>query len=285
MNTLGDHLEEPITPRSLPPVGERRPRYRDVAQALRCGLREVAADFSFLRLKGLRSILKTLQSVAASDAATRLFRLSQASRELQVVPVLFENSFRKMKDDSDVSEPELGGEPIKLKRPATNSEVALALRVLEGCCLLCKDCADTAYRYDAIKVLLNILLTRGVLEQKACLDALVALLISSAANEMDFKELQGVSKASELIIDMRRDTSVRIKCAEFLLLITGNAYEKGETHMLPKIYEDIKQGLGENCTMLIQAANRFASSLDPRKRQDALTAQARCIVEIISNRT
>jgi hypothetical protein len=125
-----------------------------------------------------------------------------------VVPFLFENSFRKMKDDSDASE--LDVEPIKLKRPTTNSEVALALRVLEGCCLLCKDCADSAYRYDAIKacgyitylficlevlspsfynngcvqVLLNILLSQGVLEQKTCLDALVALLVSSSANEM-----------------------------------------------------------------------------------------------------
>jgi hypothetical protein len=66
-----------------------------------------------------------------------------------VVPVLFENSFRKMKDDSDASE--LGVEPVILKRPTINSEVTLALRVLEGCCLLCKDCADSAYRYDAIK--------------------------------------------------------------------------------------------------------------------------------------
>jgi hypothetical protein len=82
---LPDHVEEPITPRSLPQVGERRPRYRDVVQALRYGLREAAAGFSFLRLKGLRSILKTLQSVVASEAATKLFRLSQASRELQGV--------------------------------------------------------------------------------------------------------------------------------------------------------------------------------------------------------
>ncbi|XP_078154412.1 uncharacterized protein LOC144549521 [Carex rostrata] len=282
MNTIADHPEEPITPRSLPPVGERRPRYRDVAQALRCGLREAAADFSFLRLKGLRSILKTLQSVAALEEATRLFRLSQASRELQVVPVLFENSFRKMKDDCNSCE--LGAEPIKLKRPTANSEITLALRVLEGCCLLCKDSADSAYRYNAVKVLLNLLSTQEVIEQRACLDALVALLVFSSKNEMDFMELQGISKASELLKDKRRDTGIRIKCAEFLLLISGNAYENGETHMLPKIYEDIDQGLGEKCTMLIQAANRFASSLELHKRQDALNAQARCIIEL-SNRT
>jgi hypothetical protein len=79
-------------------------------------------------------------------------------------------------------------------------------------------------------------------------------------------------------------SSLRIKCAEFLLLISGSAYEKEETHMLQKIYEDIHHSLGEKCTMLIQAANRYALSLDPHKRQDALNARARCIVEL-SNRT
>lgn len=54
-----------------------------------------------------------------------------------------------MKDDCNSCE--LGAEPIKLKRPTANSEITLALRVLEGCCLLCKDSADSAYRYNAVK--------------------------------------------------------------------------------------------------------------------------------------
>ena len=54
-----------------------------------------------------------------------------------------------MKDDCNSCE--LGAEPIKLKRPTANSEITLALRVLEGCCLLSKDSADSAYRYNAVK--------------------------------------------------------------------------------------------------------------------------------------
>jgi hypothetical protein len=50
--------------------------------------------------------------------------------------------------------------------------------------------------------------------------------------------------------------------------------------MFQKIYEDIHHSLGEKCTMLTQAANRYASSLDPHERQDTLNAQARCIVEL-----
>ncbi|KAF0903104.1 hypothetical protein E2562_024580 [Oryza meyeriana var. granulata] len=40
----------------------------------------------------------------------------------------------------------------KLRHLATDSKVALALRVLEGCCLLCWDCTTTAHWYNAIKV-------------------------------------------------------------------------------------------------------------------------------------
>ncbi|KAF0930477.1 hypothetical protein E2562_032903 [Oryza meyeriana var. granulata] len=160
--------------------------YRDLAQSLRCGLRDAAAGFSFLRLRGLRSLLRALRSAADADASVRLFRQSQALRDLQVVPVLFEHSLRRAQDDAVVTVGQvLGIEPaVKLRNPATDSEVALALRVLEGCCLLCQDCAAASHRYNAVKVLLNILMTRGMLEQRACLDTLLALMVDSSENLM-----------------------------------------------------------------------------------------------------
>ncbi|KAJ3682129.1 hypothetical protein LUZ60_014702 [Juncus effusus] len=282
-NAIPDPEEyEQVTPATGP---ERRWRYRDVAQALRFGLRDLEADFSFLRLRGLRSLLKTLRCMTASESAIRLFRLSQSSRELQVVPVLFENSLRKMKEElSEISLGHLiGVEPIKLNGPGSNSEIALALRALEGSCLLCKGCADLAYRYNAVKVLLNVLLSGGLMEQRACLDALIALLINSSANELDFKECQGINKLADLILDGRKDNSIRIKCAEFLLLITGNAHEKQEADLSSSMYEEIKQALGDKCMIHIQSANCYISSLDLDRRQDALNAQAKCVVEL-SNR-
>ncbi|KAF0903775.1 hypothetical protein E2562_029883 [Oryza meyeriana var. granulata] len=39
----------------------------------------------------------------------------------------------------------------KLRNPATDFEVALVLRVLKGWCLLCRDCATAAHRYNAVK--------------------------------------------------------------------------------------------------------------------------------------
>lgn len=70
-----------------------------------------------------------------------------------VVPVLFEHSLRKANEDAVVTVGQvLGIEPVRLRNPATDSELALALRVLEGCCLLCSDCTAAAHRYNAVKV-------------------------------------------------------------------------------------------------------------------------------------
>jgi len=76
-----------------------------------------------------------------------------------VIPVLFEHSLRKAAatgaGDAVLTVAQLlGMEPAaaRLRNPATDSEVVLALRVLEGCCLLCPACAAAAHRYNAVKV-------------------------------------------------------------------------------------------------------------------------------------
>ncbi|KAM2200778.1 hypothetical protein ACFX1R_000686 [Malus domestica] len=102
--------------------------YHEVMLALRSGLGDVRAEFSFLR--------------------------TQSLPELQVVPVLFRNS---LKDSGDEIVRNLdhifGVEPLKITSPSTDSEVSLALRVLEGCCLLHPDSAVLAYQRKAIQVL------------------------------------------------------------------------------------------------------------------------------------
>jgi len=42
--------------------------YRDLVLSLRCGLRDAAVGFSFLRLRGLRALLRALRSVADAGA-------------------------------------------------------------------------------------------------------------------------------------------------------------------------------------------------------------------------
>lgn len=269
-----------------PTASERRRMYRDLALSLRCGLRDAAAGFSFLRLRGLRALLRALRSAADADAdadaSARLFRHSQSIRDIQVVPVLFEHSLRRAKDDSVVTVGHvLGIEPVKLKNPATDSEVVLALRVLEGCCLLCRDCAAAAHRYNAVKVLLNILLTRGMLEQRACLDTLLALMVDCSENLMDFKEQEGLHKIADLVKDRRIDDHVRLKCAEFLLLYSGSASEKGDATSISNMQEDLKELFGENCASFICSTNLFSSTLEAQARQPELSFQAEHVLDFL----
>lgn len=159
--------------------------YREVTLALRTGLRDARAEFSFLRVRGLRSILKFLRNVAESDATIDLFNQSQSIPELQgisgvvlvgrlhyslffsgfdfqlvlftVVPVLFQHSLKETGDDYNDNrmgnlDHIFGVEPMKITSPSTDAEVALALRVLEGCCLLHPQSTSFAHQYKAIQV-------------------------------------------------------------------------------------------------------------------------------------
>ncbi|CAN6324799.1 unnamed protein product [Urochloa humidicola] len=265
-------------------ASERRRMYRDLALSLRCGLRDAAAGFSFLRLRGLRALLRALRSAAAAADADGLglFRDSQAIRDLQVIPVLFEHILRRPAGDAVVTVAQvLGMEPAaaRIRSPATDSEAVLALRVLQGCCLLCPGCAAAAHRYDAVKVVLDILMTRGILEQRTCLDTLLALLVDCSENQMDFKEQDGLNKIADIVKDSNRDDHVRLKCSEFLLLYSGNAKENCSAPFKSNIQEDLKKLLGEKCASFICSMNLFSSTLDSHVRQSELSFLAEQVLD------
>uniref|UniRef100_A0A0E0L7A3 Uncharacterized protein n=1 Tax=Oryza punctata TaxID=4537 RepID=A0A0E0L7A3_ORYPU len=226
----------------------RRRLYREVTLALRTGLRDAKADFSFLRARGLRSLLGFLRSTASAtdDSQLLLFRHSQSIPDLQVIPVLFQNSLHQPKEDPVVTLDHIFGvEPMKITSPPTDNEIALALRVLEGCCLLYSRCTALAHKYKAVKVILNILANRGPAEQGVCLDALISL-----------------------------------KCGEFLLLLIGHVYAKENS----PIHEQMRILFGEQCASLIWAASRFGSTLDVEQRQMALQIQARRVHGVVLRR-
>ncbi|KAL6641324.1 hypothetical protein ACP70R_019505 [Stipagrostis hirtigluma subsp. patula] len=238
--------------RRQPTASERRRMYRDLALALRCGLRDAAAGFSFLRLRGLRALLRALHSSAAdAGAGASLFRDSQSLRDLQVVPVLFEHSLRKASGgDAVVTVGQvLGIEPARLRNPATDSEVVLALRVLEGCCLLCPDCAAVAHRHNAVK--------------------------------HDFKEQDGLNKIADIVKDTNRDDHIRLKCAEFLLLYSGTAREKCGAASESNMREDLEKLFGDECSSFICSMNLFSSTLDPQVRQHELSFLAKHVLNFM----
>ncbi|CAN6208911.1 unnamed protein product [Urochloa humidicola] len=256
----------------------RRRLYREVTLALRSGLRDAKADFSFLRARGLRSLLGFLRSTASAtdDARLLLFRHSQSIPDLQVIPVLFQNSLHQPKEDPVVTLDHIfGTEPMRITSPSTDSEIALALRVLEGCCLLYSRCTALAHKYKAVKVLLNILASRGPTEQGVCLDALISLMLDSPSNQMEFEECSGLEKVAELLKDVQVEKHIRLKCGEFLLLLIGHVYVRENS----PIHEQMKNLFGEQCASLIWAASRFGSTLDAEQRQTTLQIQAMRVVE------
>lgn len=70
------------------------------------------------------------------------------------MPVLFRHSLRETEEETNVNlENIFTVDPVKITSPSTDAEVALALRVLEGCCLLHKESTVLAHNYKAIQVL------------------------------------------------------------------------------------------------------------------------------------
>ncbi|KAI4340937.1 hypothetical protein MLD38_025725 [Melastoma candidum] len=256
--------------------------FREVTLALRTGLRDARAEFSFLRVRGLRNLLKFLRSISDSDSTIRLFVQTQSLPQLQVVPVLFSNSLRDAEEDNVGSLDHIFGvDPLKITSPSTDSEVALALRVLEGCCLLHRESTILAHHHKAIPVLMNILSTRGALGKGACLDALIAIMLESAPNQLDFESCNGIEEVADLIRDKQVDEYLRLKCGEFLLLLIGHINSRDNKSPMATIHEDIRQLLGEKSASLIWAASQFGSTLDPEQRLTALHIQARRVLESI----
>ncbi|KAL9269886.1 hypothetical protein AKJ16_DCAP20182, partial [Drosera capensis] len=196
-----------------------------------------------------------------------------------VVPVLFRHSLRDGEEDTVENLDHIFNvQPMKLTSPSTDAEVAVALRVLEGCCLLHRQSTLLAHQHKAIPVLMNILATRGVLEQGACLDALIALMLESTANQMDFESYNGIEEVTGLIRDKQVDENLRMRCGEFLLLLIGHVDGREMTPMAT-IHDDIRRLLGERSASLIWAASQFGSTLDPEERMTALHIQARRVLE------
>ncbi|KAL2540285.1 hypothetical protein Adt_01263 [Abeliophyllum distichum] len=282
-----DGLNSESESESQSPVGDlvksldKHRLYREVTLALRTGLRDARAEFSFLRVTGLRNILKFLRSVAESDSTISLFCHSQSIPQLQVVPVLFQHSLKEIDDQRVTSLDHIFSvEPMKIVSPSTDAEVALALRVLEGCCLLHRESTILAHQHKAIPVLMNTLSTRGVLEQGACLDALISIMLDSSANQMDFEACNGIEEVALLIRDKQIEENLRLKCGEFLLLLIGHLNGREKPPMVT-IHEDIRRFLGEKSASLIWAASQFGSTLDPEQRLTALHIQARRVLESI----
>ncbi|GJR60631.1 armadillo-type fold protein [Tanacetum coccineum] len=164
--------------------------FREVTLALRTGLRDARSDFSFLRLHGL------------------------------LVPVLFQHSLHECEDQIVNNLDHIFSvQPLKIKSPSTDAEVSLALRVLEGCCLLHKESRHGIPESREARLWSNTLRTSSFI---------------------DFEECNGIEEVALLIGDKQADENLRMKCGEFLLLLIGHVNGR-EGAPMAAIHEDIRR--------------------------------------------
>ncbi|KAM7269643.1 hypothetical protein ACFE04_025140 [Oxalis oulophora] len=100
--------------------------------------------------RSLHSLLEFLRSVSESDSTIHLFSHPQSVPQLQV---LFQHSLKEPADGDnrvDSLNHIFDVEPMNITSPSTDSEIAVALRVLEGCCLLHKPSTVFGNKYNAI---------------------------------------------------------------------------------------------------------------------------------------
>ena len=71
-----------------------------------------------------------------------------------MVRAVFEHSLKEREQEEVESIDHIyeGAEALKITSPSTDAEVALALRVLEGCCLLHRESTALAHQHNAIQV-------------------------------------------------------------------------------------------------------------------------------------
>ncbi|KAJ7539522.1 hypothetical protein O6H91_11G098400 [Diphasiastrum complanatum] len=185
-------------------------QYREVVLALRTGLRDARAEFSFLRVQGLKKLASLLASAAKSEKIAQFFRVSQGQQDLQVVPTLFHHTLSPPKTTPIVPpDPISCTEPPKVLMPPTIGEIVLALRVLEGCCLLDASSRTLASQHMGVKEILELLWVGGVSERLACLDALLPLLLDSSTNQKELDRLHGIQKIVDLAQNKHVDKRLR----------------------------------------------------------------------------
>ncbi|BDA49128.1 hypothetical protein COCOBI_13-2380 [Coccomyxa sp. Obi] len=173
-------------------------------------------SFSFLRTEGLQQfaqiILKGLLQPEA--VALLLVTLDQLALEaLQVLQKILQQT--AVQREATISSDADG-------RGVTEDEQCAALKVLEVMCLLSAGTRELAVERGTLEFLLGKLeadVVDGTLAG-ACLDALLALLADSNANQAKFLELGGVGKVCSVLLHQHSPSCQILCCKAINLLVT-----------------------------------------------------------------
>ncbi|GAQ86194.1 impaired sucrose induction 1 [Klebsormidium nitens] len=248
---------------------------RELALQLRLGIQDAQAEFSYLRLKGLRALAATVAACLADSKWTRRFREAQLSPELQIVPCLFSHSLapppRSQPPSPSGSPGRVLGQPAVPLSPPGEEEVVVALHLLQGCCLVNAICKEQATKRGAVKALAERLLAATVVPVRvACLDALLTLLIGNPENVQEFKRLGALKQTTDLVQNAHVLEQVRLKALEFLALLLADAshtakqYPDGAEDLPTAFEEEIRTALGTVVLNQLQQAVENGAFIEGR---------------------
>lgn len=112
----------------------------------------------FFKLTGFDDIWLFISSLKTGYTwfGVKICNIFVFSWHVLVVPVLFQHSLKESEDQMIPSLDHIFTvNRIKINGPSTDEEVALALRVLEGCCLLHSESTVLAHQHRAIQVCIH----------------------------------------------------------------------------------------------------------------------------------
>eukprot|EP00898_Chlorokybus_atmophyticus_P005092 jgi/Chlat1/5584/Chrsp369S05363 len=269
----------------------KRRSERELAYALRRGLKDLNGGFSYSRKKGLTTLTAALREATLSPT---LFAELQKNPELEVAPALIRCVLAPQSAASNSRSEE---DPLTCRpappphSPPADDEIISALHVLQGCCLL--DPASRAAAGDerAVKVLVGRLPGFDAAVKEACLEALLALLLDDVDNQRELADNNGVTIISRSLMDASLPIHTRCQCAEFLHLLVTHVLAKSDIALSPTsepLYtaahaqRAVQNVIGTQATsVLLQSADLNPSSSTGASKS-SLAALAQSVVHTLS---
>ncbi|GBG66235.1 hypothetical protein CBR_g57838 [Chara braunii] len=260
----------------LTAMGESLSRQRVVREltlTLKNGLQNLRAEYPYLRREGLASIARLVSLASRSQEWTTIFWESQNYGEFQIVPALFEKSLSagcKGWPSPPVLDPISCEPPMPTFIPPDDEEVALALSVLEGVCILDPTSRLLCVQVSAVKRLTDLLSLANPSVQCGSLAALLSLLLDCYINQKEFLRCKGLEKVARILKGRQGYRATRLKCAEFFQLLFGH-------QVLPQGTENGGRGAetGQRGVFLSDPAKQPQAELQTLLGQEAIQLLAK----------
>lgn len=266
----------------------REREQREMSVNLEYGISDVTSGFSHFCLRGLRTLISIVREASTEPRMVQNLQvLQRKDSSLRLVPLIM----REFLVDGPRTET---GRDGRQTIPVGNSgstvseeEEELALRLLQGICLIDPPSRIDAAERGAIRVLLHQLPQySGVAARAACLEVLLTLQMGwegrLARHHMRMQ--QGCTVIADVLQRKADPLDARRRCVEFLVLqlthlclAVDAADATGESESYSSMSAEIRGALGEEVYAVLEAQINLKS----HDRVQQLNQRALSVIEII----